>query len=205
MQKNTILSYADDTVVISSDDTWTSARQKMSNQLDSIANWLATNKLSLNISKTVFMTIGNYSNSVPSEIEIMIQNQKITRVEEHKYLGIIFDYNMKWDKHIENIVNKTKYLIFVFAKLKKFMDTKTLMTIYYAFFHSRINYGIIAWGGSYMNNIMLIQNIQTRILKIINKNLFSEQPPLNIKQLFSLEAISYHYEELKEIYKKNTS
>ena len=50
----------------------------------------------------------------------------------YKYLGIIFDYNMKWYNDIEHIINKTKYLIFIFAKLRKYMDINTLTKIYYA-------------------------------------------------------------------------
>ena len=71
--------------------------------------------------------------------------------------------------------------------------------MYYAFFHSYINYGIIAWGGIYKDNMTRLQNIQTRILKIIDKNCFVENTPLNIRQVFTLEALMYHYEDLKEI------
>ena len=77
MHKNTILSYADDTVVISGDDTWASAQEKINKVLDKIANWLALNKLSLNTNKTVYMTVGNYCDSVPRKIEIEIHKQKI--------------------------------------------------------------------------------------------------------------------------------
>ena len=41
---------------------------------------------------------------------------------------------MKLDEHIQYIINKTKYLIFIFAKFKKYMDTKSLIIIYYVFF-----------------------------------------------------------------------
>lgn len=147
MLKNSILSYADDTVIIADDDTWSLAQDKMNDYLDKVANWLAFNKLSLNIKKTVFITFGSYCDSVPLEINIEIQNQKIKRVESHKYLGIYFDYNMKWHNHIEYLTNKTKYLIYVFAKIKKTMNTDTLLKIYYAFFNSIVSYGIIVWGG----------------------------------------------------------
>ena len=70
-------------------------------------NCYLLNKLSLNTKKTIFMTFGNYRDSVPTEISIMIHNQKIERVESCKYLGVFFDYNMKWDKHIEYMVNRT--------------------------------------------------------------------------------------------------
>ena len=41
------------------------------------------------------MTVGNYCDSVPRKIEIEIHKQKIKRVTDYKYLGIIFDFNMK--------------------------------------------------------------------------------------------------------------
>lgn len=205
MQKDSILSYADDTVIISDDETWSLAQDKMNVYLEKVANWLLLNKLSLNTKKTVFMTFGNYCISVPREIDIIIQNQKIERVENFKYLGIIFDYNMKWGKHIEYLVNRTKYLIYIFAKLKKIMDTKTLMKIYFAMFHSIITYGIIAWGGAYKTILNQLQNVQTRLLKIINKNKFHMERPMKINQLFIQESLIYHYVKLRDLYLKSSS
>ena len=69
---------------------------------------------------------------------------------------------------------------------------QTLKTIYYAFFHSIINYGIIAWGGDCDNNIKMIQKAQNRILKIISKNKFIENIPMNLKQLFASESLLYN-------------
>ena len=66
------------------------------------------------------------------------------------------------------------------------MTTDTLMMIYYAFFHSMISYGIIAWAGAYNNTRDLLQNLQKRILKIIDKNNFIEQNfPMNLEQMFT--------------------
>ena len=80
MQRDTILSYADDTVVIVADNTWASGREKMNDSLEHIANWLAINKLSLNTNKTVYMTIGNYRDSVQIKLDIRIHKQNIKRV-----------------------------------------------------------------------------------------------------------------------------
>ena len=64
---------------------------------------------------------------------------------------------------------------------------------------------IIAWGGAYNNNLTLLQKIQTRILKLISKNNFLENIPLSVNQLFTLEALVYHYEDLSAIYKASKS
>ena len=105
----------------------------MNKFLDNIATWLPVNRLSLNISKMVYMAFGIYEDSVPSILEIKINNESITRVESYKYLGIYFDHNLKWDKHIQWIMNKTKYLVFIFYKMAKVRQSKTLKSIYYAF------------------------------------------------------------------------
>ena len=53
------------------------------------------------------------------------------------------------------------------------------------FFHSRLNYGNIAWGGAYNNYLSLLQRLQNRLLKIVNKNKFIvHNNPLNLDQLF---------------------
>ena len=140
MDTETIISYADDTVIISSYNNWTAAQNKLNLYLDKVAH----NKLSLNLGKTVYTTFGNYRDSVPDSLNVIIDNITIKRVNYEKYLGVFLDYNMKWDIHIQYILNKTKYLSFAFSRLAKIMQPKTLLLIYYAFFNSIISYGIIA-------------------------------------------------------------
>lgn len=206
MPKGMILSYADDTALLSSAQSWCEARDRISHYLKEVATWMALNKLSLNTDKTTFISFGNYSDSVPHEIELKINDIKLERVESTKYLGVIFDYNMKWDKHIEYIINKTKYLVYVFYKLAKTMSMDTLLMIYHAFFNSIAAYGIIAWGGAYSNSLNQLQALQNRILKIICKNtIFNKNRPLKIATRFELESLSYHYLTLKNIYLKSNS
>ena len=62
----------------------------------------------------VYIELGNQVDSTSKYLDINIQGTRINRVESTKYLGIIFDSNMKWNEHMEYIYNKTKYLIFIF-------------------------------------------------------------------------------------------
>ena len=107
-RSDSTISYADDTAIISTDDNWEKVEDKMNKYLEDISIWLALNKLSLNIKKTVYITFGNYCDSVPKDMNIHIQGIKLSRVEYCKYLGIIIDYRLMWDKHIEYITKKNK-------------------------------------------------------------------------------------------------
>lgn len=62
------------------------------------------------------MTIGKFSNSVPKDLGVQIKGVRLIRVENYKYLGTIFHYNLRW-KYINNIVNITKLILLIFYKL----------------------------------------------------------------------------------------
>lgn len=68
-------------------------------------------------------------------------------------------------------VKKTKYLIFVFKNMTKYMLTHTLRMIYYALFRNIATYRIIAYGVANNN----LQCVQTKILKIVCNNNFHEK------------------------------
>ena len=137
-------------------------------------------------------------------MNVIIDNITIKGVNYVKYLGVFLDYNMKWDVHIQYIVNKTKYLTFVFSRLAKIMQPKTLLLIYYAFFNN--SHGIIAWRGAYKESSKILQNLQNKLFQIISKKEFiSENFPLNVNKLYEHIALSYHYKTLKNLYQTSTS
>ena len=76
---------------------------------------------------------------------------------------------------------KPEYLIFIFAKIKNKINTKNLFMVYYAFYHSLINYEIIAWSAAGKPLLLLVQRIQDRIIKLINRNLLADNNPLSIQ------------------------
>ena len=147
------------------------------------------------------MEYGSQCDSTPKNFNINISGIKIKRVENTKYLGLVFDSNMRWNEHIVYVYSKTKYLIFVFYKLMKILSTDCLRLVYYAFFHSIISYGMIAWGGAYSTSIELLKRLQIRLLKLVNKNKFiTDKNPMYLDQIFEYESLSYHYNELQLIY-----
>lgn len=100
------MSYTDDTVIIASYNIWSSAQDKITNYLRKVAKWLILNTLSLNVSKTVYIAYGSYCDSVRDSLQIEIGSNLIKRVESHKYLGILFYFNIKWDQRINYTVKK---------------------------------------------------------------------------------------------------
>ena len=193
-----ILSYADDTTIISTANTWEEARNQMNLYLKTVSDWLSINKLTLNLSKTVYLTFGSYKNSIPKVLDIKVKDVPIMKADATKFLGVTIDSHLKWQHHIQTVIKRTKYLLFVFYKLASIMNTKTLLIIYHALFNSIASYGIIAWGGAYKNVLNPLLRLQKRILKIIFKNNIA--PVITLKQTFIMDSMYHYYNDLKKQY-----
>ena len=72
--------------------------QKINIDLDNVNEWLISNKLTLNPENTEYMIIGsqNRLNNILSNPEVLIRDQKITRVAHKEFLRVIVDGNFNW-------------------------------------------------------------------------------------------------------------
>lgn len=191
--------YADDSVVLSMAQNWQLAEHQMNEYLTILNFWFNSNQLTLNVSKTEYMTLGCYVDSVPTNLKIHINNVEIKRTTTCKYLGIIIDFNLKWDLHIRKILNKIRYFLYVCNKFK-YLPLKILETIYFAYVYSLLNYGLIIWGGAYKTVIEPIAKIQQRFQKLLK----TEKIP-SFECLYITNCILYHYEELSLKFSTSTS
>ena len=71
---------------------------------------------------------------------------------------------MKWTTHIDKIVKKLIYLLFVFKKLKYILRRNSILMIYYGIFHSIATYGVITWGNAYGNAMNGLEKLQRWVL-----------------------------------------
>ena len=66
-------------------------------------------------------------------------------------LSVTFDKYLSFDCHINNLIKKghCDQLIRILAKVKPFLNTKALLNLYYAIFHSHLQYGLITWSSTF--------------------------------------------------------
>ena len=85
--------FADNTNISYAADSVNELQNVLNSELKSLHNWLNTNRLSLNIAKTEFMTIGSREKirTIDDEITIKINECEINRVESVKSLGVYID------------------------------------------------------------------------------------------------------------------
>ena len=98
--------FADDTNLTASGDSLTDVENAVNSDLENLRNWLMANKLSLNVAKTEFMSIGSRQMIKDFHPKIFIQNKQIKQVDKCKTIGIIVDQHLSWKNNTKNVWKK---------------------------------------------------------------------------------------------------
>ena len=102
--------FADDTVLVQSDNNLGKLQNSVNHEMTKVMDWLAANKLSLNIFKTKYMLITNKHVSTES-FEINVKRNRIERSLTYKYLGVIVDETLTWKEHCKQLCSTiSKYV-----------------------------------------------------------------------------------------------
>lgn len=207
--KGTIIAFADDTAIYYKDKSWADLKQKVEKDMKQILNWYSENLLTINKDKTVYLNFSSYCNTLPDfqHLKVKVNDQEciIKSTEKVTYLGVVIDRHLRWDRHIETLKRKLRYVLCKIKQIKEFLDWKQLKIVYHALVESHLSYGIIAWGAADKTYIKDIGILQRRILKTMTNRmsshssdaLYKELNILDIRQLFYLKvAIKAHSERI---------
>jgi hypothetical protein len=98
------------------------------------------------------------------DLAINYDNKLISKVNDAKFLGIYVDSALSWKTHTEQTMHKLSAACYAMTSIKPFMSPETLKMVYYAYFHSIMNYGI-KFGETLLSTKMF--KIQKKIIRII--------------------------------------
>ena len=171
-----ILMYADDTTLFCNFDNVCS-ENKINSELDNIFDWLCSNKLSLNVSKTKFACFHKkHKEMVYSDLKI--NTISIDRVSEFNFLGLIISSDLKWSKHIDHIGLKISKVIGIMYRLRSTLPEDILLTIYNSLIMPHFNYSHLVWGCNIHEGHKL-HLLQKKALRIItNSHFIAHSEPL---------------------------
>jgi len=216
LHKGKLIAYADDTVLVFSGGNWDEVSAAASLGLRRIGVWLKNNNLLLNLEKTKFMkfllapddgapspTIRGGCGSGDSDCSVIRETKEI------KYLGLIIDSNLKWDKHSQYLQKQLKLLAYKFYILKPVLTKKLLIMLYRTLVQSRLRYCNIVWGGLYNEHLKPLNMVHKQIIKTMlnyertypTKELYKDTTILSVRCLYIVRVILFavKYNEYKKI------
>ena len=128
-----------------------------------IMEWFRSNKLHINVNKTVAMLFHTRQKRVNiDENLIVIYGNIIHFTTNTKFLGINIDNNLIWKAHINHIATKISKGVGVLSRLSKELSYNILILIYNTILMPYLTYCCITWGFTYQTYINKIFTIQKR-------------------------------------------
>lgn len=221
------LMFADDTVFIFHDATWSAVYNKAELGLSKAIAWLEDNLLSLNTSKTKYLSFSKTNASrPPNNLQIRAHSFPCNRVfindscncsilarsESIRYLGVIIDEKLNWNAHIDTVSKRTRKLIYMFKTLRLVADHKLLLQTYKALAECTIGYCISSWGGAAKTHLLVAERAQRALLKVTmglsfqysTTSLYEICNVFSVRKLFISQCIRrYHRDTVPNLPKSN--
>ena len=80
-------------------------------------------------------------------------------IAENTSRDVLLDNSVTFEPHIKML--QLAKAVGILNKVKTHLNKPTLVSLYYAFFHSQLHYGLLTWSStfhSYYNKIITLQN-----------------------------------------------
>ena len=187
--------FADDTNLLCKDKDLKILRKKMNEDLKLIFEWICANRLPLNVAKTEFIIFKPPRMKIEERVTLKLNGTTLLESTKIKYLGIILDDRLTWKHHIYELRKKLNRSIGIIYKMKNLAPLKILLSLYYALFHSHLNYGICVWGNASEQELHHIYLSQKKVIRILTNSdylantapLFAKTGILKLDDIFKLQ------------------
>lgn len=134
-------------------------------------------------------------------VNIYIDDCIISQVDSVKFLGLYIDSHIDWKIHINNLCSRVAKLIGVLYRLKYYVPTDVLKTIYNSIIYSHFTYCNIVWGNTHstiLNKLNILQNKALRIISnsdrtIHTRFLLVQLNELNLFDIYRFQAGQFMY------------
>ena len=104
---------------------------------------------------------------------VFVNGSPLQEVETQKYLGIVFDKELKWGAQVSNVCKKISYYLYILSIHRKSLTFEVLKMLTESLILSRIDYALPVWGPplnkSQVARLQRLQNRGIRITRCLRK------------------------------------
>lgn len=158
--KSSIKIFADDTKLY----TPTSKSDVLQNDIDSIMNWAVKWEMNFNVDKCKVM---HYGHANPQKQYVM-NNKTLSDTQEECDLGVIFEKDLKFSKHISTKINKANSILGLINRSFEFLDEYTFVKLYTALIRPHVEFANVVWNPYLIKDISSLEKLQQRATKLVS-------------------------------------
>lgn len=189
--------YADDMSVLITDKSIEDVYKKTNEYVKELYEWMGNNDMRINVSKTKYMLFSKQKDSKYNcnndGNKIILDTNEAEKVSMVRFLGLIIDDNVKYNKHIEQVVTNIRMAIPTLYRIRDCVDKETKKMIYHGLINSHINYGLLAYGTAAQNKLQEIQVMANRAFRIFFR-LKYDISLKNAREEYNMRDVNQMYE-----------
>lgn len=157
----------DDTKIYNTPDTKSEVSQ-LQYDINNAVTWSQVWQLPFNSDKCKIMHIGKSNPNVRYNIINQYGNQSdLDTVTEEKDLGVLFDPNLRFNKHIEGIIKKANQMLGLVKRTFETVDHKAFIILYKSLVRSQLEYANVIWRPYRRGDIDKLEKVQRRATKCL--------------------------------------
>ena len=179
--------YADDTQLYLSfaSSNVDQSLAQLSSALDKVFSWFCSNRLSVNPSKTEYLLIGTpQQRSKILNSSVYFQNLPLSPTESARNLGVVFDSDLSFKKHISNVCRSSFFHIRQLRQIRSSLDRDSAIVLANSLVHSKLDYCNSLFydlPSTSTNRLQIVQNSLARV--VCNKTKFQSNTKSLLKSL----------------------
>ena len=160
--------YADDTTFHCNGKDIHEIQLILQSDINKTQRWCMKNNMAINPTKTTCMILGSKQKlSCIEDLNLHVNNNRITNVESQKLLGVYIDKNLTWKLHIDKTCKKLVSKLFLLKRIQYFLTPDVKQLFYNAYITPIFDYGCVIWSKANTVDIHRITKLQTRAARIM--------------------------------------
>lgn len=175
--------YADDTAVSIRSNSFAELGDRICEAQSRVGDWFAGNQLGLNAAKT--------------EAIVFSQSNAYAVDSSIKFLGVVLDAKLNWNKHVDFISGKTAKNIYALRNIKPVVSEVVALMAYHSLVEAHLRYAILSWGHAPASKRLF--GIQRRAVRVIAgltyradcRDSFRRLRVMTLPSLYVFECLKY--------------
>ena len=196
--------YADDTSTSHGGEDLDTVIEKLEEDASSTLEFMASNGLVANPSKTEFMILNNKNNGVPRKIRV--GNSEVEEVKSAKLLGMTMDNDQKWTNHFwgkKGLLNALNQRLFAIRRIANHIPKEKLHQVAHSLWMSKMRYGIqlthkvrLTEEDKHSKDIKATQVAQNKMLRLLDGSRLKDRRSVK-DMLEKFDMLSINQTEMK--------
>ena len=142
--------------------------RELQEDIDRLCQWSKDWLLGFNIKKCKLVSYGNIHFETEYKLTDSDNNSHTLSSDDSECdLGILFKRNLKFDEHINNVVNKVNRISGLIKRKFTHMDKSLFLTLYKSLLRSHLDYGNLIYYPTTKKNKQVLENAQRRATRMV--------------------------------------